>query len=864
MEIRKDITFRFGIVYFAIALFGLVVVGRILIIQNVDTEKWKLIAKDLKNNTTEIWAKRGNICADDGSILSTSVPYYELRLDLQAPKIREIFEKDAEMLAQEMSSFFGYSKSDFTKRLKAAYEKKNRWFLISPKQIDHNKFQDFKQLKSMTRTYFGSGLIVVTENKRILPHGDLASRTIGVLNKGAYGGVHGNIGYTGVEGMCENYLAGVNGLALKRNLSGSWISTPLVEPQEGKDVITTINVNLQDYAQTALGKQMEISQAEWGTAIVMEVKTGDIKAIANIGRKKDGTYGETYNFAFGHAGCSEPGSTFKLMSLMVAMEEGYGDTAALFDTGRGIWEYKGQKMKDSDYDHGGHGLISMKKIFEISSNIGTAKVIVKNFEGRESKFIDRIYSWGLNKPLGLGFKGEAEPYIKYPTDQSWWKPSLAWIAHGYEIKLAPIQTLTFYNAVANNGVMVKPKFIEEVREDGIPVRKFKTEVINPSICSKETLGKAQALLRGVVEKGTGRALQSPYYTLAGKTGTAVIANDNRGYVGADGKKYQASFCGYFPAENPEFSIIVVIVGPKGKFYGGSVAGPVFRGIADKVYASYLEPVPDSIPPYNEVPQVKPGLRDDVVMFTQSLGLKNQSQNLTAEYVAVANDTMTVYVNGLNNPPGTVPDVIGMGAGDAVYLLEKTGLRTNTKGFGRVFRQSPAPGSPVENGGLVQLDLGFDKLEIIERDSVSMADSLSSAPLALNAVDNTQKNVKTPASKSKPKAGQSTAEKPKPSQEAIDKWKAKVAAQKAAEQKNGTSAKEEKPKPSQEAIDKWKAKVAAQKAAEQKKGTSTKKAEKPKPSQEAIDKWKAKVAAQKELERKNAAKKSTVQAKTPQQ
>lgn len=723
MEIRKSITLRFGIVYFGIALFGLVIIGRILIIQNVDTEKWQAIAKDLRNNTTEIWAKRGNICADDGSILSTSVPYYEIRMDMQAPRVQQIFEKESEAMVVELSNFFGFNKADFRKRLKIAFEKKNRWFLVNPKKIDHNKFQDFRKLKTMSRSYFGSGLVVVTENKRILPHGDLASRTIGVLNKGAFGGVHGYVGYTGVEGLAENYLAGQNGMALKRNFSGSWISTPIIEPREGKDVITTINVNLQDYAQSSLGKQMEISQAEWGTAIVMEVKTGNIKAIANMGRKSDGTYAETYNFAFGHHGCSEPGSTFKLMSMIVAMEEGYVDTADMFDTGRGAWEYKGQRMLDSDYDKGGHGMLSMKRIFELSSNIGTAKIITKFYEGREKDFIDRIYSFGLNKPLGLGFLGEADPYIKYPTDASWWGPSLAWIAHGYEIKLAPIQTLTFYNAVANNGVMVKPKFIEEVREDGFPVREFETEVINSSICSKTTLSKAQALLKGVYTHGTGRILKNPYYTIAGKTGTAVIANENKGYTRGGAKKYQASFVGYFPAEDPKYTCIVVIVGPKGKFYGGSVAGPVFRGIADKVYAAYLEPAADSIPPYNEVPVVKPGLREDVMLFSKELGFKTQAQNVTAEYVATTNDTMTVFVTGVTDLPGTVPNVIGMGAVDAVYLMEKHGLKTKINGFGRVFRQSKVPGMPITKGETITLNLGFEELQEVKKDSINLQDSI---------------------------------------------------------------------------------------------------------------------------------------------
>jgi len=829
MEIRKAITIRFGVVYFAIALFGLVIVGRILLIQNVDTEKWQEIAKDLKSNTTEIWAKRGNICADDGSVLSTSVPYYELRLDMQAPKIIEIFSKESEGLVTEMADFFGFSATDFRIRIKTAFDKKNRWFLINPQQVDHNKFQEFRQLKSMSRSRFGSGLIAVTENRRILPHGDLASRTIGVLNKGVFGGVHGNVGYTGVEGLSENYLAGVNGLALKRNFSGSWINTPLVEPQEGKDVITTINVNLQDYAQSSLGKQMEISQAEWGTAIVMEVKTGNIKAIANMGRKKDGTYGETYNFAFGHAGCSEPGSTFKLMSLVAAMDEGYADTSDLVDTGRGIWEYKGQKMKDSDYDHGGHGLISLKKTFELSSNIGTAKIICKYYEGKEKEFIDRIYSFGLNKQLGLGFLGEAEPRIKYPTDPDWWGPSLAWIAHGYEIKITPIQTLTFYNAVANNGVMVKPKFIEEIRENGIQIRKFKTEITNPSICSKSTLGKAQDMLKGVVIRGTGKSLKNKYYTLAGKTGTAVIADDNRGYGVGGVKKYQASFCGYFPADDPKYSIIVVIVGPKGAYYGGSVAGPVFKGIADKVYAAYLEPAADSIPPYNEVPAVKPGLKEDVMLFSRDLGIKTQSQNMTADRVAIAYDTMTVYINGVNDIPGLLPDVIGMGASDAVYLLEKAGYRTKSNGFGRIYRQLPTPGSPCSKGELITLELGFDELEIMRNDSIAKADSIQGPILSAVPIETRPKEEKkvtapvvaapviaNPSTVTKTGQKPATKTKAKPTQEAINKWKAKVAAQKA--------------KPDQAAIDRWKAKVAAQKALDKKNQAAKKNTEPTKKTQ----------------------------------
>jgi hypothetical protein len=309
------------------------------------------------------------------------------------------------------------------------------------------------------------------------------------------------------------------------------------------------------------------------------------------------------------------------------------------------------------------------------------------------------------------------------------------------------------------------------------------------------------MLKGVCIRGTGKSLKNPYYTIAGKTGTAVIANENKGYTSEGGKRYQASFCGYFPADNPRYSCIVVIVGPKGAFYGGSVAGPVFRSIADKVYAAYLDPAKDSIPPFNEVPQVKPGLKEDLMLFTHDLGFKNQEQNMAAEHVAVTNDSTTVFINGVNDIPGTVPDVVGMGASDAVYLLEKSGLKSEMRGFGRVYRQSPSPGSPVVKGDLVSLDLGFDDLQIVKRDSLAQNDSIQASAMAVTPVQKpvaapvvkkpkAKQNASTKAKTSqepaiKPKSGQNPAIKPKASPEAIKRWKAKVAAQKAAEKKKTT-------------------------------------------------------------------------------
>ncbi|MGE4585854.1 MAG: penicillin-binding protein [Mangrovibacterium sp.] len=704
MEIRKDITFRIGLIYFLAVLMGIIIVARIVIIQTVDTEHWEQIARNLKNNTTEILAKRGNVCADDGSILATSIPYYELRMDLAAPRVVQVFESHAGQFILEMSGFFGFSQSRFRQQLMRAFQTGNRWFLLYPGKVDHNRLQQFKKLKMMSRSYFGAGLIIVGESTRVMPHGDMASRTLGSLNKGVYGGVHGKVGYSGIEGIMESYLAGENGIALKRNFSGQWVNVPVREPRDGQDVITTINVNLQDFTQNALMQQMQQSQAEWGTAVVMEVKTGAVKAIANLGRRSDGSYEETYNYALGHAGCGEPGSTFKLVSLMVAMEQGYVDTADVFDTGVGRWDYRGQTIYDSDYGRGGHGRISMKRIFELSSNVGVARIITRFYEGREKEFIDRINNFGLNKPLGLGFAGEGVPYVKYPGDRNWWGPSLAWISYGYELKLTPLQTLTFYNAVANGGKMMKPLFVSEVKENGLLVRRFEPEVLNPAICSKETLGKAQAMLVGVCKNGTGRSLSNPYFPIAGKTGTAQVAFQDQGYSKNGRKNYQASFCGYFPADDPRYSAIVVIVGPKGRYYGGSVAGPVFREIVGKTYAAFLEPRQDTSMEVAPVPEIRTAFREEAETLIRELELPVQLGLLPGERFRLESGKEQSGFSGQFPGKRQVPDVTGMGGSDALYLLEQHGLRVVLRGVGAVRRQSVPPGTDIRKGQTIYLDL----------------------------------------------------------------------------------------------------------------------------------------------------------------
>lgn len=706
MITRRFLYMRFTLFYAIFVALSFLVLYRIVYTQQIDTAEMEALKEKLENETRILEATRGNLCADDGSLLATSIPHYALRFDLKAEGVVKRYAEYADAFALEVAKYFGISKSVFKKRMDKEFKRGNRWFLIYPHNVDYNTLQGFKQLSTMNQGKMGSGFTPIQESKRFLPHGDMASRTIGTLNKGIFGGVHGNVGYTGIEGVMQTYLSGTDGLAYMRNYSGRWLPKVVKEPQDGKDVITTINVSLQDFTENALTKQLEKSKAAWGTAVIMEVATGDVKAIANVGLKKDGTYGETYNYAIGHQGSAEPGSTFKIMSLMAALEDGKIDTSTVFDVGNGIWKYRGQTIYDSGHERGGHGKINVKQILEHSSNVGTAMAVVKSYEGNERAFIDRLYSYGLNKKLGLGFKGEGEPYIKYPGDAAWWGPSLAWISYGYEIELTPMQTLTFYNGVANDGKMMKPRFVKEVRMNGSSIRKFEPEVLNPALCSASTVRKIQAMLRGACVNGTGKPLQKILsIPIAGKTGTAQVAMGSGGY--GVNKKYQASFAGYFPADNPKYSMIVVVLDPQnGKYYGGSVAGPVFQEMALKVYSMMMKPIEED---KNELQQqvqlAKNAFGNDVLEVTNELELGEiKTKNIRSEQVALHSTQNKASISAIK-ASDSMPNVLGMTISDAIYLLESKGIAVRFTGFGKVQSQSIKAGTKYKNGQVINLKLG---------------------------------------------------------------------------------------------------------------------------------------------------------------
>lgn len=699
MGIRRTIISRVAIVYFVLLLFGAVVVIKMVSVQQIKNERWQKIEANLTKNTIIVAPNRGNICADDGSVLATSVPGYFVRIDLASQGVKKVYAKESDSLAFHLSAMFkNASRAQYNRKLNSAYKKGNRGLMLTPRKVDYLELQRIKKFPILRRGRFGGGLIIEQENKRITPLGMLALRTIGGLNKGAYGGVHGAIGYTGLEGAYETYLKGKDGISYKQNLSGRWVTRTEIKPQDGMDVITTINVKMQDIAESALYKQLQKSNADWATAILMEVETGDIKAIANLG-KEGGDYVENDNYALGHRGCYEPGSTFKLVSLMVALEDGVVDTSDVFDTGNGRWVNNRRTITDTH----GYGKLTVKQIFEKSSNVGTAMVITSKYKNNPRDYVDRVYGFGINKPLGLEIKGEGQPYFKYPGDSDWWGTTLGSMSYGYDSKMTPLQILNFYNAVANDGKMVKPQLVKEIRDNGALIKQYKTEILNPMIASKETIGKAQAMLEGVCLYGTGRTVTSKYFDVAGKTGTARVATSSSGYN--DGM-YLASFVGYFPTDKPKYSMMVTFNNPRGGYYGASVAGPVFKEIAEKVFAlqgftkeSVKEPEQGE-----KLPVVKNGRTEDILEIAKELQLKNVKGSPDSELASANVQGEEVILTSTTIDSEKVPNVKGMGASNAIFLMENAGLKVKIKGVGKVKKQSLSPGSNFRTGQTVYLTL----------------------------------------------------------------------------------------------------------------------------------------------------------------
>jgi len=698
MNIRTDIILRVYIAFGLIVLLAIAVLFKLFHLQFVQGDKWRAMADSLSTRYVNVEAVRGNIYSADGSLLATSVPEYELRMDMLAGGIEkdELFYEKVDSLAEKMSRFFGdKSQREYSKMFREARRDRARYLLIK-RRVTHQELGAIRTFPIFNMGRYKGGLIAIQKNKRILPFKALAARTIGYKNE--------NVQPVGLEGAYANYIDGESGRRLMQRIAGGvWMPVNKdieIAPNDGADIISTIDVNMQDVAQNALLKQLIKSKADHGCVVLMEVATGEIRAIANYTRKEEGVYKEAFNYAI--AGNQDPGSTFKVASYMALLEDKKIDTNTLVETG--YYKIPAHMIKDS---HGSIGVVTVKRAFEVSSNAAVAKLVNDAYRNDQSKFTDHLYDWHLHEKLGLQIPGEASPVVKNPSNKSWNKNmTLPQMAYGYEMQLTPLKMLSFYNAVANDGRYVSPIFVREVRRLGNTVEQFQARVINEKICSDETLSKIQAMLEGVITEGTGRQMiYNPYYKVAGKTGTAQVADGNKGYRAK--RQYQASFCGYFPADKPKYSLIVVINDPKNGYYGAQVAGPPFREIADKVYANDVEmynPVQNMRFVGNtKMPSSKAGDKHSTQKVYKALGIKAFFAS-NSDYVNMVDTNNGVAIREVKVTPQSVPDVTGMGLKDAVFLLSNVGLKPLVKGSGKVIKQSLEPGGRVVRGFPVTIEL----------------------------------------------------------------------------------------------------------------------------------------------------------------
>jgi len=663
----KHISYRIYLVAFCIFIMAMAITFKLSKIQWVEGPRLRELAKKETVKSFIIPANKGNIYSADGSLLATSIPNYNIRFDAVVPK-GVVFEKNVKPLSDSLSKLLGKPSSFYQSQLNMARTNKNRYLLVA-RDLSYTQYIKIKSFPLFNLGANKGGIIVEQETIREHPIGKIAERTIGYERITPDGKPDGK----GIEWSFRKYLNGKDGKVLKQKIAkGQW--KPIrdqneVDPQDGYDVISTIDVYIQDIAHHALLKQLKEFKAEHGCVVVMETKTGKIKAISNLGKLKesDTTYFETENYAIKES--HEPGSTFKLVDMIALLDDHKIDTSKVYDSQGGIITYGRDKVRDSHV--GGYGKISLARGFEVSSNTIMVQAVYENYKNNPQEFIDRISNMGLDKPLGLQFQGEGKPIVHKPGEKGWNRNTLPWMAYGYAVSVTPLQTLTLYNAVANNGEMLKPQFVSEIKEWNKTIKKFNKQIINPKICSDETIGKLKAVLQNVVKRGTGKDLYSKDFSMAGKTGTAAAGY---GTNGGNDKYYISSFVGFFPADNPKYSCIVVVHKPNtsgNNYYGADVAGPVFKRIAQKIFT-------DS-PSTNEI---------------KNLNKKIDKQEKSYNQYAIKS----------NSGNKVIPDLKGMSGMDAVALLENLKLKVRVIGIGKVKKQSVPAGEALDKNKTIILEL----------------------------------------------------------------------------------------------------------------------------------------------------------------
>lgn len=693
MKISKDIRFRVYITFLAMCLFGVAILYKGATIQINEGAELKSMADSLHTKIDVIQPERGSIFSEDGSLLATSVPQFDLRLDLKAIK-KDTFNKYIEPLSKELANILkDHTWMEYKEILSREHVKGNRYFLLK-KKASYEQYMVVRKLQPFAKGQNKGGFIAESNTKRINPYGLLANRVIGLWRKNAEN--------VGIEREFDKYLQGTQGQRIVRCIAGgTWV--PLdgseIDPENGKDVITTLDVNIQDVAENALKKTLEKEEAAFGTCIVMEVKTGKIKAIANLGRQTDGSYYEDFNYALAKL---EPGSTFKLVSLISLFRDKLIKINNPVNCQGGVARIGPYTINDS---HHGMGVLSIKDAFAQSSNVAFAKLIYENYRDRIGSYWSNLHALGLDQLTGLGLTGEKLPHFKKDTSKNG-RYSLAFMGMGYSVMITPLHTCMVYNTIANNGTMMKPYLVNSVREYGKDIIKYEPQVASANILDSASVEAIKSAMFEVVESGTGKALKNPYYTICGKTGTAQVADKGIKY---GDRVYHGSFAGFFPKDDPKYTICVVVRTKKGSsnYYGGQIALPVFKEVANRLYALSMHENHSMETVQTETKPLAPMnlSTNDYNYLAAKLGMQKQigggTDWLNMNSTDSLGNTMVVAIAQLN---GKVPNVSGMGLRDAIFLLEKAGLKVIVMGRGKVTQQSIAPGSDYNKGQKITIQL----------------------------------------------------------------------------------------------------------------------------------------------------------------
>lgn len=702
-SIRKQIRRRYTVVIILFALPVLAILWRVADVQFVEGKAWRELARKQRRENVEVPPNRGNIYSRDGQLMASTVPSYALYMDFQAVKA-DTFLRYINPLCNKLAAILGdKSSSEYRSHLIKGFRKQSREYLLTKKRVSHTELRKIQQFPLFEKGRNQSGLYEKKYFKREKPFGSLASRTIGdIYGEFAKGGKNG------LELQYDTLLKGKSGLSVRQKVAGKYISVITKEPEDGYDLTSTIDIYKQDIVEAALVKELGRVNATSGTVVLMEVATGEVLAISNLAVADSGVYNETKNFAVSDQ--SEPGSTFKTFSMIVALEDGLVHPNDVVETGSGRMPMYGRTMTDHNWDKGGYHTLTAAKSIQFSSNIGVSSLIDQHYKNNPSKFVEGLYRLGLNESFHLEIPGAGRPRIPHPKDKRYWaKTDLPWMSIGYVTQVPPIYTLALYNAIANDGKLMKPYFVRSISKNGEALKTFTPTVIKEAICSKNTLVEIRKMLDSVVVHGTGKAVNSLVVSIAGKTGTAQLSKGSSGYQ-SGGKSHQVSFCGYFPADHPKYSAIVVIREPKGEVpSGGKQAGGVFKEIAERICAREWRIKPgeqkDSLANLNIPPEMKHGNANATKRAISLLNIKGiRNSEEKSDWVKAQPEENRVVLKPLDVTARLVPDVKGMGARDAAYLLGTKGLFVTMTGYGKVISQSIPPGSYYNRGQTVCLQL----------------------------------------------------------------------------------------------------------------------------------------------------------------